>query len=110
MGPMLTGQEAVYVNFLAHIVPADKRTLIVGEQCGQMWCQMWSDDLELLHGMAARIEVSRQWFCGAGIWKHYDIWEPKRDLAIHHGAIEIGYAEYLREKYRKLKRGGLRQD
>ena len=54
---------------------------------------MFSPDLDALHAMADRIDISRRWFQDPATmpkvsWPHYDIADTRRALAVRYGAIE----------------------
>ena len=49
-------------------------------------------DLAELHAMAYNIGLKRRWFQG-GKFPHYDLRPSKRELALRHGAKEIGFRE-----------------
>lgn len=58
---------------------------------GHMMCHMTADSLGELHDMAGRLAMKRAWFqCPPkASFPHYDIPEPRRDMAIKYGAIEV---------------------
>ena len=58
-------------------------------------CHMASDNLDLLHAMADKIGVKRQWFQNKSKRPHYDICKAKRKLAIENGAIEVSSRELV---------------
>jgi Protein of unknown function (DUF4031) len=70
---------------------------------GMLMCHMVADTPEELHAMADKIGMQRKWFQSFAKAKrpHYDISEPKRSLAIKHGAIEVD-SERLIEICRRI--------
>ena len=54
---------------------------------------MLANDLDALHGMAARIGLKRAWFQGDKTFAHYDVQASKRRLAVAAGAVEIELGE-----------------
>lgn len=65
---------------------------------GRMWCHMFSEDLEVLHAIAARIGLRRDWFQKPpkASWPHYDLTAEKRFHAIQLGAL-------VADRYRTLE-------
>jgi hypothetical protein len=52
-------------------------------------CHMYADTLDELHAMAKRIGMRRDWFQDhKPSFPHYDLVASRRELAVHHGAIE----------------------
>lgn len=61
-------------------------------------CHLMADSVEELHAFAKRIGCKRQWFQPLSS-PHYDLVLSKRELAVHHGAIELdrkGLVELIR--------------
>lgn len=57
-----------------------------------VWSHLLADDDDELHAFAARLGLRRAWFQKPGTpLAHYDVTEPKRQLALRLGAIPIGY-------------------
>lgn len=57
-----------------------------------VWSHLLADTDEELHAFAARLGLRRAWFQKPGTpIAHYDVTEPKRQLALRLGAIPIGY-------------------
>ncbi len=50
---------------------------------------LWADTRPELFDMVDHIRVSRRWFQKPprARWEHFDVSEPKRELAIHAGAL-----------------------
>jgi hypothetical protein len=69
---------------------------------GRRWCHCVSDvSYDELHEFVARLGVPRHGFQG----DHYDLDEPRRELAVAAGATEVTGRELLR----RLKGAGLRR-
>lgn len=91
----------VYVDDLFYAVSRDPQARRVGQKHGHLWCHMWSDDLEALHRMAAKIGMRRAWFQNRDGLPHYDLVPPRRAAAIRYGA-QIGNArEWVRAQTSK---------
>ncbi|MEO0680444.1 MAG: DUF4031 domain-containing protein [Pseudomonadota bacterium] len=56
---------------------------------GRIMCHMVADRLDELMAMADRIGMQRRWFQPLS-HPHFDIDEPRRALAVHLGAVEVG--------------------
>lgn len=57
-----------------------------------VWSHLLADTDEELHAFAARLGLRRAWHQKPGTpISHYDVTEPKRQLALKLGAIPIGY-------------------
>ena len=57
-----------------------------------VWSHLTADTDEELHAFAARLGLRRSWHQKPGTAiSHYDVTEPKRQLAIRYGAVPIGY-------------------
>jgi len=69
-----------------------------GAKHNQQWCHMWSDDLEALHEMAAKIGMKREWFQNRAGFPHYDLVPTRRAKALEFGAVERSVADWMREK------------
>lgn len=54
-------------------------------------CHMIADTEQELHDMADKIGVQRKWYQGPPKtrWRHYDISQGKRELAIKMGAVPV---------------------
>ena len=90
---------AVYVDDLFVMESRVHAARMVGERTGHRWCHMWSDDLNRLHALAAKIGLKREWFQNHGRVPHYDLTPNKRELALKHGARERSLKDWLNEKY-----------
>lgn len=67
---------------------------------------MLADTTDELLAMADKIGVQRKWLQHGGTpHEHFDIAKSKRELAIHHGAVEIT----MREAARKVRERRLAQ-
>lgn len=66
------------------------------------WCHMFSDSLEELHAMAAKIGMRRSWFQGPPEHKfpHYDVSTTYRMHAVRNGAVEV--EEITKDMLRKI--------
>jgi hypothetical protein len=91
----------VYVDPLFVAISRDSQARRVGDRNGHRWCHMWSDDLDALHAMAARVGMKRQWFQNKPGFPHYDLVPGRRWLALRFGAVERDLMDYLREKKAK---------
>lgn len=65
------------------------------------WCHMGSDlsgeaGLVELHALAAVIGLRRDWFQDHPTFPHYDLVPSKRALAIKHGAVAVGWREFVK--------------
>jgi hypothetical protein len=56
---------------------------------GQLWCHMFSHDLDALHTMATRLGLKREYFQDKKRFPHYDLSPGKRELAVKLGAKEV---------------------
>lgn len=75
-------------------VPNGKRTV------KGVWCHMTADTREELDTMADEIGLRRAWIQHPGTWQeHYDVTQPKRNLAVQRGAVEVSFRERTREMY-----------
>lgn len=64
-----------------------------------IWCHLWSPDERMLHGMAKRIGLRREWFQDKRAdFKHYDVTKERRARAVAAGAIEITMQDMVRLK------------
>lgn len=75
-----------------------------------VWSHLMADTSEELHAFAARLGLRREWVQHEGLaTEHYDVTEPKRQLAIRLGAEPI---VYITEGARltRAKRAGERFD
>ena len=62
---------------------------------GQLWCHVFSPDIEALHAFMSSIGSKREWFQDPSLsssvsWPHYDANERRRAAAIAAGAIPVG--------------------
>lgn len=62
---------------------------------GQLWCHLFSPDLDALHAFAADIGLKREWFQDPRTmpkvsWPHYDTNARRRAVAVAKGAVEVG--------------------
>lgn len=62
---------------------------------GQLWCHMFSPDIEALHVFARSIGMKRAWFqdpltMPKVSWPHYDINVSRRQIAVARGAVPVG--------------------
>lgn len=57
---------------------------------GQLFCHVWADTIEELHGAAAAAGLKREWFQEPPVasWPHYDCGTKARKALIRNGAIE----------------------
>jgi Protein of unknown function (DUF4031) len=64
---------------------------------GDIYCHMFSYDLDELHAMADAIGLKREWFQEppAKGWPHYDVGRNKRRQAVKLGAIEVEWETTL---------------
>ncbi|WP_454231231.1 DUF4031 domain-containing protein [Mycolicibacterium fortuitum] len=68
-----------------------KRPARVG-RLNAVWSHLMADTDEELHVFAARLGLRRSWHQKPGTAiSHYDVTEPKRQLALKLGAVSIGY-------------------
>lgn len=88
----------VYVDDPVSIEGRDPATFRAGARHGHRWCHMWSDDLNALHVMAAKIGMRREWFQNREGFPHYDLVPTRRALAVKFGAVERPLRDYLRER------------
>lgn len=68
-------------------------------------CHMFSDNMDELHSMAARIGLKRSWFQDGRI-PHYDLNEQRRVAAVTAGVIPLtrrGAVEFWRKYWPKVK-------
>lgn len=94
-----SNKSTVYVDKLQrYAVYSDAKAEAVGRRHGHLWCHMWSDDLEALHEMAAKIGMRRDWFQNKARFPHYDLVASRREAAIRYGAVECSLMDFLREK------------
>ncbi len=57
-----------------------------------VWSHLLADTDDELHAFASQLGLRRAWFQKPGTpIAHYDVTEPKRQLALRLGAIPIGY-------------------
>jgi hypothetical protein len=61
---------------------------------GQLWCHIFSPDIDALHSFMASIGSRRQWFQEPGLtpgvsWPHYDANQRRREMAIAAGAVPL---------------------
>ena len=61
---------------------------------GQLWCHVFSPDIEKLHSFMLSIGARREWFQQPGVtpgirWPHYDAPAKRRDVAILSGAVPL---------------------
>lgn len=66
------------------------------------WCHLFAAteaDIEELHAFAAKLGLKRSYFQDARRWqfKHYDLTENKRAMAVRLGAVEIDRMERGRQ-------------
>lgn len=61
---------------------------------GQLWCHLFSPDIDALHLFAKAIGMRREWFQDPKTmnvsWPHYDINSSRRSVAVQMGAVELG--------------------
>ena len=88
----------VFVDCLFTGMERDRQAARVGSRHGHQWCHMWSEDVEALHAMAARIGMKRQWFQNRKGFPHYDLVPTKRAAALRAGAVEMPLRDYLQVK------------
>ena len=71
---------------------------------GRRWCHMLADDVEELHGFAARLGVHRLLYQGPPRTSapHYDITSFERERALRLGAIACSRAEIV-AIYRRVR-------
>lgn len=67
---------------------------------GHRWCHMWCDpgDEEILHTLAHRIGMRREWFQDRDGFPHYDLLPDLREKALKHGAVERSLFEWVRRR------------
>ncbi len=90
--------SAVFVDALFTMEAQGVQARKVGARNGHRWCHMWSDSLEALHRMAARIGMKREWFQDHHLLPHYDLTPSRRALAVSYGAIEASASDAIRER------------
>lgn len=60
---------------------------------GQLWCHVFSPDIDELHALMASIGSKREWFQDPRTmkvsWPHYDANQKRREAAIRAGAIPL---------------------
>ncbi|OBF76147.1 MULTISPECIES: DUF4031 domain-containing protein [Mycobacteriaceae] len=57
-----------------------------------VWSHLMADTDDELHAFAAKLGLRRAWHQKQGTpTSHYDVTEPKRQLALKLGAVPIGY-------------------
>lgn len=61
----------------------------------KMFCHMVADTIEELHSFAESIGVKRCWYHSSSKYKHYDLNEDQRKVAVCSGAIEISSKELI---------------
>jgi hypothetical protein len=64
---------------------------------------MWSEDINALHQLAAKIGLKRAWFQNHPTLPHYDLVPTKREAALRLGAQERRLLNYLRKKNQSQK-------
>lgn len=81
----------VYVDPLFVAKSKNPQAFRVGQRHGHQWCHFFADfqDRNLLHQIAARIGMRREWFDEDKDGGHYDLVPPKREAAIALGAIPV---------------------
>jgi Protein of unknown function (DUF4031) len=95
---MLSGQQdaTIYVD-----------DIVTYENCQlpyKRWCHMATDgDIEVLHAMAARIGLKREWFQDKPKHPHYDLTPSKRAEAINLGAVPVSSFELLEKCWPRLR-------
>lgn len=79
-------------NWPGDITPA-------GRKHGHRWCHLWCDpgDEEILHALAQKIGLKREWFQHNRILNHYDLVPSKRKLALHEGAQEMSLLNWMKQ-------------
>jgi hypothetical protein len=91
-------ESIVFVDRLFKVESKNPQAHFVGRKNGHRWCHMWSEDVELLHVMAAEIGMKRAWFQDKPGFPHYDLTPGKRLQAIRRGAVEMDLKEWLRDR------------
>lgn len=64
-------------------------------------CPLYGDDLDELHGFAARIGMKRKWFQDRPRFPHYDLTSRRRRKALEVGAVEETTREMVRRLYQE---------
>lgn len=88
----------VYVDQPFRCESRDPQAARAGRRHGHRWCHMWSEDLDALHDMAARIGMKRAWFQDKPGFPHYDLVPTRRAAAVALGAVEKPLMDWLRER------------
>lgn len=62
---------------------------------GQLWCHMFSPDIDALMDFARGIGMKAEWFQDPRTmpkvsWPHFDVNAARRQVAVRAGAIEVG--------------------
>jgi hypothetical protein len=72
---------------------------------GRLWCHLWCDagDEEVLHGLAKKIGLKREWYQQRARFNHYDLVPSKRGLAIQAGAKPVPLGKWLWERKKQGK-------
>lgn len=68
----------------------------------QLWCHMMADSLDELHGFAAYLGISSNWFHKDARYPHYDITIQTKENAICLGAMAVDRRQII-ECGKKLK-------
>ena len=72
---------------------------------GSLYCHLWADDIDVLHAFAVGVlGLKRAWFQEPpkASWRHYDVSENKRRVAIQRGAIAVDRYTALEWTYDRL--------
>lgn len=88
----------IYVDRLRVHRSCSEPARSAGEGFGHRWCHLWSDDLDALHSVAARLGLRREWFQARPGFPHYDLPPFRRERALALGAIERSPKAWLRER------------
>ena len=77
---------------------------------GQLYCHLFSNDIEALHAFAARLGLKHEWFQKPpkASWMHYDTNFRNRINAIQLGAVAVDKFEIILVAHRQ--RGTLTQE
>ena len=90
----------IYVDPLFHFPARNTRVNRVGQRHGHLWCHLWADkgEEDILHALASKIGMRREWFQNKPNFPHYDLVPPRRVHALKLGAVEMSLADWLRKQ------------
>jgi hypothetical protein len=93
----------IYVDPPFTGVERDAQAKRVGAKHNHQWSHMWCDpgEEDVLHEMARKIGMKREWFQPHRLASHYDLVPTRRAHAVRLGAIEKPFIVWLREQKNK---------